>query len=1401
MATKIELPIYKYDKSYEQYKKELSAWRLVTDLKPEKQGIVVALSLPEEDGLKIREKVFEEIKLADLNVEGGLDTLIDFLDKQLGKDELENALERFEDFEDYSRHSDESISQYIANFDQKYSRIRSQNINLPSEILAFKLLRRAGISREEKLLVLTGMDYSQKVNLFEQAKKSLKKFVGEGGAGGGSSLGTLPAIKIEPAFITNSGSSGRGIRGGDKGQRGLSGWRGFRGRGRGDASTYVKGERHDRPMNPLGRDGQVMTCKCCGSFRHFLRDCPDSWENSRRGNIGIGNQSEEHAILFTGCSREDFAVLISEAYNCAVLDSACSSTVCGTAWLETYLDTLPEAERRTVRRQDSNKVFKFGGGTKLSSMGEYILPALLVGNKVQIRTDVVESDIPLLLSRRAMKVAKVKLDIENDAAVIMGKPVSLNLTSCGHYSVPLGGDICVEQVHAMRLDSLSGEKRRNALLKLHRQFAHPSRGKLEALLRNAGVWLGEFSEDLDVIYKECLLCKQYATTAPRPVVGMPVASLFNEVVSMDLKLWPSGAKTRWILHMIDMYSRYTQSVFIERKRTTDVIDAVMGSWIGVFGVMKSILTDNGGEFTGEEVRDVASVLNIRLCTTAAESPFQNGLCERVHAVTDRMLVKLQAQFPKTPVDILLKWANMARNSLQMWNGFSSHQLVFGQNPNLPCIMTDQIPALDGRTASEIFEKHLNALHAARQSYTQLEADERIRRALRNKVRASEQTFEMGDLVFYKRDGNDRWLGPGKVVCQDSKIIFVRHGSSLIRVSANRLIKAGTAIGGEDGGGHLMESEVRHDDVRKMPENADPVVEYFGLEDGEEIGGGQQGNMVGDGNTVSDVVQNFEGGDSLNRGTDGNSTGTDNSPGDQDNNGGEPVILRRSLRKFNREEGYKVYASCLSREEQCNLDCLTAKEEELGKLKSFDTYEEVRDHGQKCISTRWVLTLKDGKPKARLVARGFEEDSSDIVSDSPTVAKTTVRLFLTVVASLGWQVKTTDIKSAFLQGKILDRTVYIKPPRDADVDEGVVWRLKRCLYGLSDASRQFYLSVREKMLEVGCFQSKVEPTLFYYLGKEGKLDGILVSHIDDFLHAGSDVFEQKVMVPLRERFEVGKLEEKSFSYVGFQIYQDENGIILDQNDYVQEMDKKLRMEEGERDRESVLDRGEMTLYRAHIGAINWVVQCTRPDMAYELIELSMKSKQATMDELRRTRKVISRLQDLGSHVFFPTLGAVECWSLYVYTDASHANLPDGVSSAMGCLVFVVGRGGVCCPVSWRANKIKRVVRSTLAAETMALQEGLEEGMYIQSLIKELHRIEVPITAYVDNKSLVEAVHSTKQVNDRRLRIDIGAIKEILGREVQEIKWTHGSAQLANCLTKKGASGRDLLGVIQAGKFTF
>ena len=93
--------------------------------------------------------------------------------------------------------------------------------------------------------------------------------------------------------------------------------------------------------------------------------------------------------------------------------------------------------------------------------------------------------------------------------------------------------------------------------------------------------------------------------------------------------------------MIDMLSRYTTSAFIKRKRPSDIIDAMITHLIGIFGKMKSVLTDNGGEFNSDELREVRPTLNIQVCTTSCESPSQTGLCERVHAVTDLMLTTLE----------------------------------------------------------------------------------------------------------------------------------------------------------------------------------------------------------------------------------------------------------------------------------------------------------------------------------------------------------------------------------------------------------------------------------------------------------------------------------------------------------------------------------------------------------------------------------------------------------------------------------------------------------------------------------------------------------------------------------------------------------------------------------------
>ena len=184
----------------------------------------------------------------------------------------------------------------------------------------------------------------------------------------------------------------------------------------------------------------------------------------------------------------------------------------------------------------------------------------------------------------------------------------------------------------------------------------------------------------------------------------------------------------------------------------------------------------------------------------------------------------------------------------------------------------------------------------------------------------------------------------------------------------------------------------------------------------------------------------------------------------------------------------------------------AKECELQSWLENDVYEVVPYAGHKLISVKWVISEKNvnGKPiiKARLVPRGYEEEDT-VQSDSPTCYKESVRILLAVIASKSWKLHSLDIKTAFLQGRVMDRDVYLRPPYEANC-KGHVWKLERCVYGLADTTRDWYLRVRDEFLRLGGEVSSFDPALFYWrVGPD--IRGILGAYVDDFLYAGSKVF--------------------------------------------------------------------------------------------------------------------------------------------------------------------------------------------------------------------------------------------------------------------------------------------------------
>ena len=64
-------------------------------------------------------------------------------------------------------------------------------------------------------------------------------------------------------------------------------------------------------------------------------------------------------------------------------------------------------------------------------------------------------------------------------------------------------------------------------------MAYPPAKKLIALLKDANVWFDDYQDIINNINQQCELCKVYAKTPPRPIVGLAMGNQFHEKIYID----------------------------------------------------------------------------------------------------------------------------------------------------------------------------------------------------------------------------------------------------------------------------------------------------------------------------------------------------------------------------------------------------------------------------------------------------------------------------------------------------------------------------------------------------------------------------------------------------------------------------------------------------------------------------------------------------------------------------------------------------------------------------------------------------------------------------------------------------------------------------------------------------
>ena len=208
-----------------------------------------------------------------------------------------------------------------------------------------------------------------------------------------------------------------------------------------------------------------------------------------------------------------------------------------------------------------------------------------------------------------------------------------------------------------------------------------------------------------------------------------------------------------------------------------------------------------------------------------------------------------------------------------------------------------------------------------------------------------------------------------------------------------------------------------------------------------------------------------------------------------------------------------------------------KEKELESIRKYGVYEEVdeavvKKRKGRIIGTRWVLVPKPGRVKARLVAKDFKtENTSEFFAPTPNLAS-----LRTLISHCSWSrqlysksrfaLKVVDIGTAFLNAEVGDREVFIRPPADVR-SPGVLWRLKRALYGLRAAPQLWSDFLSERLSELG-FDRCDDDASFYTRDRDDpSKQVVLLVHVDDIIMSGPQAAIDDVVERLEKMFTLTK----------------------------------------------------------------------------------------------------------------------------------------------------------------------------------------------------------------------------------------------------------------------------------------
>jgi len=381
-----------------------------------------------------------------------------------------------------------------------------------------------------------------------------------------------------------------------------------------------------------------------------------------------------------------------------------------------------------------------------------------------------------------------------------------------------------------------------------------------------------------------------------------------------------------------------------------------------------------------------------------------------------------------------------------------------------------------------------------------------------------------------------------------------------------------------------------------------------------------------------------------------------------------------------------------------------------------------------------------------------------------------------------------VDTAYLNAD-LQETIYMRPPKALNLEPGKVLQLKKSIYGLKQAGREWFNLLRESLKSMGWLQGQKEPCLFYRQTGGGQREYLII-YVDDIIVIAKD----KAAVDFAKKQLSGKFKMKDLgelNYIlGIAVVRDHANreFKLNQTGLIERTIKRfgldvckpsnLPMTKGQREASPGTELGPegKTRYEGMIGSLLYIGRCTRPDIMASVGICARKVGNPTTSDEEAAERIFRYL--MGTATLELAISGRGPNLVEGYSDADWATDKEDRKSVSGFAVYIYGT-----LVAWASRKQSCTALSTLEAEFVALGELGKELEWIRQLLDEIGEMASAIKVRCDNEAAIFLAQDPKERSRaKHIELKYFFIRQLIEEGKVSIEHVGSEQNVADTFTK-------------------